>query len=95
MFCDNPKCRLHTFDDQDSVEVFETNPSYFNLGGRSSGTKIYHNTKVIEPHSGQMFNLCETCAGVLGLESKIREEYEALPPLARAVKEVTNANDQH
>ncbi len=95
MFCDNPRCELHKHEDTGRhtliVKVGDTSDyirSIKNLGVIE--TKEYHNQIIVEPVSGQAFNLCDVCAGVLNVERDIREKHEDLPQLARAVTEAVN-----
>ena len=90
MFCDNPKCKLHAFDDQDKVDTFETNVNCFMTRGAASGTVTHSNQKMVAPVSRTRYNLCDVCIGVIEVGIKIREDYANLTPLQRAVLEVSN-----
>ena len=95
MFCDNPKCKLHIFDDTDQkIEVFETNPGYFMTGGQASGTRSYGNHRIVDQVTKEEYNLCEVCMGVVLKTKDMREAHANLPPLARAVAEAVNEEER-
>lgn len=95
MFCDNPRCELHKHEDtgRNTLIVKVGDAGVYPRSIENIGTirmKEYHNTIVIEPVSGQAYNLCTECSGVLLVERNIRRKHESLPPLARAVTEAVN-----
>ena len=90
MFCDNPKCKLHAFDDQDKVEVFEANVNYFMTGAPASGTVMHSNKEVVDPVTQKRYNLCDVCIGVVEVVIEMRDIHANLTPLQRAVAEATN-----
>ena len=93
MFCDNPKCKLHEFDDQDKVETFETNVNYFMTGGPASGTVTHSNQRMVDQVTQARYNLCDVCVGVISKVIEMRTAHANLTPLQKAVAETTNKEE--
>ncbi|MCK5612304.1 hypothetical protein KAR91_61095 [Candidatus Pacearchaeota archaeon] len=101
MFCDNPRCKLHQYENtsRNTLVVREGDISNdFKPSERPKAIEIkeYGNAIYVEPMSGEQYNLCEVCAGVLVISRNIKWKHDNLHPLARAItRAVNNENDPH